>query len=118
MNKLDAKYAMMSLERNRYQPRFDERISRLPVYLSEEINSLKAIASEEHWTLDSYSRSYSNNQDPPLYNANSFYEYLDEGLDPNMISLLLEDMTRMPLYINDEQAWCRAMSRWRLKIGK
>ena len=111
------KYKKASLERNRYEPRFDERISKLPIYLGSEIKLLKSIADEEGWSLATTSSSYSNNQEPPLYNSNTFFEYLDESLDPNMVSLLLEDIAHMPLYINHEEPWYRAMSKWRLKLG-
>jgi hypothetical protein len=111
------KHKRASLERDRYEPRFDERISKLPVYLGKEIKLLKEIAEEEKWNLSSSSSSYSNNQEPPLYNSNTFFEYLDESLDPNIVSLLLESIDNMPLYINHEESWYRALSKWRLKLG-
>ena len=104
-----------SLEKNRYQPRFDQRISGLPIYLGFEIKLLAAIAKEEHWVLDA--TSYSNNMEPPLYNANSFYEFLDEYHD-YVVDFLMVDREDMPLHINDEQPWKRALAKWRMKIGK
>jgi len=119
MNKnINEKYQIASLERHRYQPRYDERIAWLPIYLGHEIRDLKKIALEEHWNLNSTSSSYSGNQEPPLYNSNTFYEYLDESLDPNIVSMLIGNLDGMPLHINDDNSWHRAISRWRLKIGK
>jgi hypothetical protein len=114
-NIIEKQKMVSSLERNRYQPRFDQRISKLPIYLGFEIKLLAQIAKEEKWNLDA--TSYSNNQEPPLYNANSFYEYLDEYHD-HLVDILLKDIDEMPLYINDKYASNRAIAKWRMKIGK
>lgn len=106
---------MESLEHNRYQPRFDQRVSYLPIYLGTEVRYLAEIAKEEGWVLDA--TSFATNQEVPLYNGNSFYEYLDE-CHSYVVDILLMDIGNMPLHINDEQPWRRAISKWRMKIGK
>jgi hypothetical protein len=115
---LEEQRELDSLERRRYQPLHDERIGKLPIYLAKDIKALVELSLEERWQLNNYSSSYSGNQNPPLCDSNTFFEYLDESLDPNMVSLLLEKLEDMPLHINHEQAWHRALSKWRLKIGK
>jgi len=104
-----------SLQRHRYQPMIDHRISKLPLYLSEEIKTLREIAAAEGWSLDV--TSYANNQDAPLYSGNTFYEYMDESHE-YLVDFLVIDIKDMPLYINDKSPWKRTLSKWRLTIGK
>ena len=112
---IERRKIMDSLERNRYQPRFDQRISSLPIYLGFEIKLLASIAKDEHWIMEA--TSYSNNQEPPLCNANSFYEFLDE-YHSYVVDFMLLDLEEMPLHINDEHPWKRSIAKWRMKIGK
>lgn len=112
------KYKRASLERNRYQPRFDQRITKLPIYLGDEIKVLKEIAEEQKWNLGRYTSSFSYNQSPPLYNSNSFYEFLDECTAPGIVDFILSDINNMPLYVNEECEWRRVIAIWRLRIGK
>jgi hypothetical protein len=92
----------------------DNRIQRV-LGLFKSRYSLKEVIS-----LISSRLSWSKTQDLKYYDEQAIYELLMDFIlsyETELESLLNKDISEMPLYLNDENDFCKLLAKWRLSCG-